>query len=80
MKRFTAIEIAALVLAALLFVVGASLVIWPARFAGGPIHEFGQPTAGNSLVMNAPRSRMVGVVGMALGAGLAWLVVNHRNS
>jgi hypothetical protein len=83
MKRFTAMEIAALLLAALLFVGGASLVIWPPRSAGGAFHEFGQPNAGNSFVLmplNPPRSRVAGVAGMALSAGLVWVVIKHRNT
>jgi len=80
MKRFTGNEIAGLALAALLFVGGTSLVIWPQ--AGLVARETRHPDLANVAPfdsVNAPKSRTVGVIAIAFGAGLAAIIVNGRN-
>lgn len=76
MKRFNSTERAALVLAAVLFIGGLAFFILPQ--SGTVIHEASNPYTGNARVVDrltAPKSRMLGVMAITLGAGLAAITI-----
>jgi hypothetical protein len=79
MKRFTATEMAALALGAVLFVGGASMVIWP---PSGPVpHAASALGAGSITVIDTltpAKSRLLGVMSMALATGLTVITVNYK--
>ena len=82
MKRFTSVERAALILAAVLIFGGASLVIWPRT--GWVPHQVGNAlgtASGNDFDELTPaKSRTLGVVAMAFGAGLAGIAIYRGKS
>jgi hypothetical protein len=76
MKRFTGIEKAGLLIAALLFFGGASLIVFPRT--GWVPHQasINETTSINAVdSMTAPKSRILGLISMAFGAGLAAMAV-----
>ena len=80
MKRLSALEIAGLVLGAVLFFVGLAAVISPKP---GIVQHFTNSDTGTSVrteteVVSATGSRVYGIMAMLLGVGIIALAVYHK--
>jgi hypothetical protein len=77
MKRFNGFEFGRLVMAAMLFFGGATLVIWPGE-VNSRIETFHTNNSGVLERITEPDSSKCGLVAMAAGAGLAAITVYGR--